>query len=153
MEDETLMIQCLRFRQMRIQYGGSVTPENCKELIAKPNIDGFLVGGASLKPSFMEIAPQLAVFSMERWKTVWLWRFLAVLFMFFFFFLPYFFWNGCFVVVHDVCKPQVTACQGWVAVGSWTESATGLFNFRRLQLLHAVCLCVPAGTHLPNVCQ
>ena len=26
-----------------------------KELIAKPNIDGFLVGGASLKPSFMEI--------------------------------------------------------------------------------------------------
>lgn len=30
--------------QIRIQYGGSVTPENCKELIAKPNIDGFLVG-------------------------------------------------------------------------------------------------------------
>mmetsp|Transcript_68950 Transcript_68950/g.152047 ORF Transcript_68950/g.152047 Transcript_68950/m.152047 type:complete len:252 (+) Transcript_68950:59-814(+) len=41
--------------KIRIQYGGSVTPENCKELIAKPNIDGFLVGGASLKPSFMEI--------------------------------------------------------------------------------------------------
>lgn len=33
-------------RQIRIQYGGSVTPENCKELIAKPNIDGFLVGEA-----------------------------------------------------------------------------------------------------------
>lgn len=30
--------------QVRIQYGGSVTPENCKELITKPNIDGFLVG-------------------------------------------------------------------------------------------------------------
>eukprot|EP00928_Gymnodinium_smaydae_P005190 TRINITY_DN11784_c0_g6_i1.p1 TRINITY_DN11784_c0_g6~~TRINITY_DN11784_c0_g6_i1.p1 ORF type:complete len:736 (+),score=215.93 TRINITY_DN11784_c0_g6_i1:57-2210(+) len=41
--------------KVRIQYGGSVTPENCKELIAKPNIDGFLVGGASLKPTFMDI--------------------------------------------------------------------------------------------------
>jgi len=41
--------------KVRIQYGGSVTPENCAELIAKPNIDGFLVGGASLKPSFMDI--------------------------------------------------------------------------------------------------
>eukprot|EP00442_Polarella_glacialis_P011928 CAMPEP_0115088350 /NCGR_PEP_ID=MMETSP0227-20121206/23932_1 /TAXON_ID=89957 /ORGANISM="Polarella glacialis, Strain CCMP 1383" /LENGTH=258 /DNA_ID=CAMNT_0002478589 /DNA_START=29 /DNA_END=805 /DNA_ORIENTATION=+ len=40
---------------VRIQYGGSVTPENCAELIAKPNIDGFLVGGASLKPTFMDI--------------------------------------------------------------------------------------------------
>ena len=34
---------------IRIQYGGSVKPENIKELIAKPNIDGALVGGASLK--------------------------------------------------------------------------------------------------------
>jgi len=41
--------------KVRIQYGGSVTVENCAELIKKPNIDGFLVGGASLKPSFMEI--------------------------------------------------------------------------------------------------
>eukprot|EP00930_Biecheleria_cincta_P076436 TRINITY_DN63660_c0_g1_i1.p1 TRINITY_DN63660_c0_g1~~TRINITY_DN63660_c0_g1_i1.p1 ORF type:complete len:378 (+),score=107.26 TRINITY_DN63660_c0_g1_i1:79-1212(+) len=41
--------------KVRIQYGGSVTAENCAELIKKPNIDGFLVGGASLKPSFMEI--------------------------------------------------------------------------------------------------
>jgi len=41
--------------KVRIQYGGSVTPENCAELIKKPNIDGFLVGGASLKPTFMEI--------------------------------------------------------------------------------------------------
>ena len=32
-----------------------MTLENCAELIKKPNIDGFLVGGASLKPSFMEI--------------------------------------------------------------------------------------------------
>lgn len=41
--------------KVRIQYGGSVTPDNCAELIKKPNIDGFLVGGASLKSSFMEI--------------------------------------------------------------------------------------------------
>lgn len=41
--------------QVRILYGGSVTTENCKDLIAKPDIDGFLVGGASLKPSFNEI--------------------------------------------------------------------------------------------------
>eukprot|EP00933_Yihiella_yeosuensis_P066355 TRINITY_DN705_c0_g1_i1.p1 TRINITY_DN705_c0_g1~~TRINITY_DN705_c0_g1_i1.p1 ORF type:complete len:409 (+),score=126.28 TRINITY_DN705_c0_g1_i1:87-1229(+) len=41
--------------RLRIQYGGSVTPDNCAELIKKPNIDGFLVGGASLKGSFMDI--------------------------------------------------------------------------------------------------
>jgi len=41
--------------KVRIQYGGSVSPENCAELISKPDIDGFLVGGASMKPTFMEI--------------------------------------------------------------------------------------------------
>ena len=40
----------------RIQYGGSVKPGNAAELIAQPDIDGFLVGGASLDPtSFAEI--------------------------------------------------------------------------------------------------
>ncbi|MBN2143772.1 MAG: triose-phosphate isomerase [Candidatus Aureabacteria bacterium] len=40
----------------RIQYGGSVKPENIKELMAQKNIDGALVGGASLKPdSFAKI--------------------------------------------------------------------------------------------------
>ncbi len=34
---------------LRIQYGGSVKPDNAGELIAKPNVDGFLVGGAALK--------------------------------------------------------------------------------------------------------
>lgn len=34
---------------IRIQYGGSVKPENIDSLMAKPNIDGALVGGASLK--------------------------------------------------------------------------------------------------------
>lgn len=35
--------------QVRIQYGGSVKPGNAKELLGQPNIDGALVGGASLK--------------------------------------------------------------------------------------------------------
>ncbi|MEO1527475.1 MAG: triose-phosphate isomerase [Planctomycetota bacterium] len=35
--------------QVRIQYGGSVKPGNAKELLSQPNIDGALVGGASLK--------------------------------------------------------------------------------------------------------
>ena len=34
---------------VRIQYGGSVTPETVDELMACPDIDGALVGGASLK--------------------------------------------------------------------------------------------------------
>lgn len=41
---------------VRIQYGGSVNPDNVKELMAKPDIDGGLVGGASLKPdSFLAL--------------------------------------------------------------------------------------------------
>lgn len=35
--------------EVSILYGGSVKPSNSKELLAKPNIDGALVGGASLK--------------------------------------------------------------------------------------------------------
>lgn len=34
--------------QVRVQYGGSVTPDNIAELMAEPDIDGALVGGASL---------------------------------------------------------------------------------------------------------
>nr|QHA25241.1 triose phosphate isomerase [Physocyclus mexicanus] len=39
----------------RIIYGGSVTAGSCKELAKKPDVDGFLVGGASLKPEFVQI--------------------------------------------------------------------------------------------------
>ncbi|EPE10355.1 triosephosphate isomerase [Ophiostoma piceae UAMH 11346] len=39
----------------RILYGGSVNEKNCKELAKQPDIDGFLVGGASLKPGFVDI--------------------------------------------------------------------------------------------------
>jgi len=42
--------------QIRIQYGGSVKPDNITELINKPDVDGALVGGASLKAdSFSQI--------------------------------------------------------------------------------------------------
>ena len=39
---------------LRIQYGGSVKPENIKQLMAQPDIDGALVGGASLKVDSFE---------------------------------------------------------------------------------------------------
>ncbi|MDD5940252.1 MAG: triose-phosphate isomerase [Lachnospiraceae bacterium] len=41
--------------KIRIQYGGSMKPSNCKELLAKPDIDGGLIGGASLKADFADI--------------------------------------------------------------------------------------------------
>lgn len=41
--------------QLRILYGGSVNAGNAKVLYAKPDINGFLVGGASLKPEFRDI--------------------------------------------------------------------------------------------------
>ncbi|KAI4173856.1 MAG: hypothetical protein LQ346_008324 [Caloplaca aetnensis] len=39
----------------RIIYGGSVNEKNCKDLAQQSDIDGFLVGGASLKPAFVDI--------------------------------------------------------------------------------------------------
>lgn len=41
--------------QVRIQYGGSVKPENCAAIMALENVDGALVGGASLKPTFVDL--------------------------------------------------------------------------------------------------
>ncbi len=41
--------------EIRIQYGGSMNADNAAELLAKPDIDGGLVGGASLKPDFGKI--------------------------------------------------------------------------------------------------
>ena len=43
-------------QSVRIQYGGSVKPDNVDELMAQPDIDGALVGGASLKAdSFLRV--------------------------------------------------------------------------------------------------
>ena len=41
--------------KVRILYGGSVSPSNAAALFAMPNIDGGLVGGASIQPSFKEV--------------------------------------------------------------------------------------------------
>lgn len=41
--------------ETRILYGGSVSEKNCRDLAKQPDIDGFLVGGASLKPAFVDI--------------------------------------------------------------------------------------------------
>jgi triosephosphate isomerase len=43
--------------RVRIQYGGSMKPDNAKGLLNQPDVDGGLIGGASLKPdSFLAIA-------------------------------------------------------------------------------------------------
>ncbi len=48
--------------RVRILYGGSVKPENAAELLALPDVDGALVGGASLEAeSFAQIAADAAV--------------------------------------------------------------------------------------------
>ena len=48
-------ISDLAAKRTRIMYGGSVTEKNAEELIAKEDVDGFLVGGASLKEGFADI--------------------------------------------------------------------------------------------------
>lgn len=46
----------LKLQKIQILYGGSVKPENAKDLLAMPDIDGVLVGGASLTAdSFLKI--------------------------------------------------------------------------------------------------
>lgn len=42
-------------QKVRIQYGGSVNEKNSAELMGHPEIDGALVGGASLKPAFVDL--------------------------------------------------------------------------------------------------
>mmetsp|Transcript_78207 Transcript_78207/g.135632 ORF Transcript_78207/g.135632 Transcript_78207/m.135632 type:complete len:248 (+) Transcript_78207:40-783(+) len=46
--------------KIRIQYGGSANAKNAPELSACPDIDGFLVGGASLKPEFADIVAAIS---------------------------------------------------------------------------------------------
>lgn len=42
-------------QKVRVQYGGSVNESNIKEFMAMPDIDGALVGGASIKPGFVDL--------------------------------------------------------------------------------------------------
>lgn len=46
---------------IRIQYGGSVTEGNIADYMRQPDIDGALVGGASLKPSFVQLVKSAVV--------------------------------------------------------------------------------------------
>ena len=50
---------------IRIQYGGSANAKNAPELSACPDVDGFLVGGASLKPEFKDIVA--AISAAKAW--------------------------------------------------------------------------------------
>merc|ERR1711865_903043 len=45
--------------KVRIQYGGSASPDNIEGSASNPDIDGFLVGGASLKPAFVKMIEHL----------------------------------------------------------------------------------------------
>lgn len=47
----TAKVGAKKANAVRIVYGGSVTAANCEDLIKREDIDGFLVGGASLKPA------------------------------------------------------------------------------------------------------
>lgn len=49
-------LKAMEFFNFQLLYGGSVKPENAKELLQVPHVDGFLIGGASLDPiSFAKI--------------------------------------------------------------------------------------------------
>jgi triosephosphate isomerase len=47
-------------QQVRVQYGGSANPSNIGDYMAHPDIDGALVGGASLKPDFVDLVKTTA---------------------------------------------------------------------------------------------
>jgi triosephosphate isomerase len=50
-------------QKVRVQYGGSVNAGNISEYMSMPEIDGALVGGASLKPEFVELVRQASLAS------------------------------------------------------------------------------------------
>ncbi|MCS7252424.1 MAG: triose-phosphate isomerase [Armatimonadota bacterium] len=52
--------------RVRIQYGGSVTPENIEELALQPEIDGALVGGASLRPDSFSAIVRTTMSAKQR---------------------------------------------------------------------------------------
>lgn len=47
-------------QEVRVQYGGSVTSDNISDFMVMPEVDGALVGGASLKPQFVDLARRTA---------------------------------------------------------------------------------------------
>ena len=57
----TEMYSAAAAQNIHILYGGSVTSENIGEFMAHPDIDGALVGGASIKPDFTELVRKVAL--------------------------------------------------------------------------------------------
>jgi triosephosphate isomerase len=53
-------------KSVRIQYGGSVKPDNALELLSQPDIDGALVGGASLDPMAFAKIIQAGIASFQK---------------------------------------------------------------------------------------
>ncbi|RFC47536.1 MAG: triosephosphate isomerase (TIM) [Verrucomicrobia bacterium] len=53
-------------QQIRIQYGGSMKPDNAVELMAQPDVDGGLIGGASLQPDTFFAIVKAAADSVGR---------------------------------------------------------------------------------------
>ena len=51
---------------IRIQYGGSVTPANAPDLLRQPDVDGALVGGASLKAESFAAIVKAAIEAKPR---------------------------------------------------------------------------------------
>lgn len=51
---------------VRIQYGGSANAKNAADLGACKDVDGFLVGGASLKPEIKEIVDLLVAEKLKK---------------------------------------------------------------------------------------
>ena len=60
--------------QVRILYGGSVKPDNAADLLAQPNVDGALIGGASLKAAdFLAIASAGAAVALLVGSRILIW--------------------------------------------------------------------------------
>ncbi|MEG0036274.1 MAG: triose-phosphate isomerase, partial [Oscillospiraceae bacterium] len=54
-------------RSVTVQYGGSMNAKNAEELLSMPDIDGGLIGGASLKPEeFSKIVSAVALAAEEK---------------------------------------------------------------------------------------
>jgi hypothetical protein len=57
----TMSISSLLIADTKILYGGSMKPDNAGELLSQPDVDGGLIGGASLKPDSLMSVVQTAI--------------------------------------------------------------------------------------------
>lgn len=57
--------------QVRILYGGSVNPENIGQIMSKPNVDGALIGRASLEiESFLQMINYIELASKQKLQVI-----------------------------------------------------------------------------------